>query len=377
VNKSFSLDPLQRDNGDTWLLSITILMVGLGLSVLFSASYFTAERLHGNAYFFFSRQLVWAGLGFVGAFVLSRIPLVWVRRAIPILLIVAFVLMVFTLLFSRPLMGARRWLVIGRFTFQPSELVKTVMVLYLAHLYDKQQGSIVLPSKALVPIVVVGLMFIGLILLQNDYSTAIFLLALLLALVFIGGLRVRYFFLAALPIVPAGIIFLLSQPYRVQRIMTFLNPFFDPTGAGYQVLAARRALSEGGLWGAGLGAGLRKLGGLPEVQADFIFAVWAEEAGFLGVLVVFGLFALLAWQGYRLAWRLEEPFKAFLAFGLTTAILFQFLVNTGVVSGAFPATGIPLPFFSAGGSAMLMGLLQCGLLWNLARHLPGQKGGGL
>jgi cell division protein FtsW len=164
--------------------------------------------------------------------------------------------------------------------------------------------------------------------------------------------------------VPITLISLFSREHRVYRIIAFLNPDFDPTGGGYQILAARRALEQGGFWGAGIGQSVRKFGGLPEAQSDFLFAVLAEELGFVGVVLVITLFLLFAGRGFHLARRQDDWFRSLLIFGLTASILYQALLNIAVVGGVVPATGVPLPFFSAGGSSLLITLGMCGLILN-------------
>jgi len=189
-----------------------------------------------------------------------------------------------------------------------------------------------------------------------------------LAMFFIAEIHLVYFFLLSVLVIPLGAILLFSKAHRVERLIAFLNPLADPTGSGFQVIAAKTALIGGGLWGRGLGRGIKKLGGLPEAHSDFIFAVVGEEAGFLGALLVLFLFVLLAWRGYALARKSEDRFVYYLSFGMTTLIVFQAILNIAVVLGLVPATGIPLPFFSHGGSSMLVTLLLCGLLINLSRQ---------
>ena len=185
-----------------------------------------------------------------------------------------------------------------------------------------------------------------------------------MAMFFVAGVPTHYFVRMFVVAVPLTLISLFSREHRVRRIMAFLNPDFDPMGSGYQVLAAQRALEQGGFWGVGIGRSVRKLGSLPEAQADFLFAVLAEELGFVGVAVILGLFLLFAGRGLHLARRQDDWFRSLLVFGLTASILFQALLNIAVVAGAVPATGIPLPFFSAGGSSLLITFAMCGLILN-------------
>jgi cell division protein FtsW len=274
---------------------------------------------------------------------------------------------------GRPIMGARRWLFVFGQSFEPSELVKFSIVLYLAAIFSKKQDRINDPVNSLLPPLLVVSLFVTLIYLQNDFSTAFFILLIALAMFLIAQVRVLYFILLSLLFVPLGGMLLFTKAHRVRRLMAFLNPLADPGGSGYQVIAAQTAFISGGFWGRGLGKGIKKLGGLPEAHSDFIYAVVGEEAGFIGALFVLLLFLLLAWRGYSLAMKGKDSFTRYLAFGITSTITLQALLNIAVVIGLVPATGIPLPFFSSGGSSMLLTLAMGGVLFNLSRQPQGTE----
>ena len=265
-------------------------------------------------------------------------------------------------------MGARRWLFVFGQSFEPSELVKFSIVLYLAAIFSKKQDRINDPVNSLLPPLLVVSLFVALIYLQNDFSTAFFILLIALAMFLIAQVRILFFLLLSLLFVPLGGMLLFTKAHRVRRLMAFLNPLADPSGSGYQVIAAQSAFISGGFWGRGLGKGVRKLGGLPEAHSDFIYAVVGEETGFLGALFVLLLFLVLAWRGYSLAMKGKDSFTRYLAFGITSTITLQALLNIAVVTGLVPATGIPLPFFSSGGSSMLLTLTMGGVLFNLSRQ---------
>jgi cell division protein FtsW len=214
----------------------------------------------------------------------------------------------------------------------------------------------------------VVLAFAAIVYFQKDFSTAVFMLVIALCMLLMAQVRLLYFILLSALFLPLGGVLLFTQAYRVQRLIAFFNPLADPSGSGYQVSAARSALVSGGLWGTGLGHGMKSLGGLPEAHSDFIFAVIGEETGFLGALFMLFLFVLFAWRGYAVALRGEDEYTTYLAFGLTTTIFLQVLLNIAVVAGLVPATGIPLPLVSAGGSCLVATLLMGGLLLNLSRQ---------
>lgn len=371
MSHSFSAERVDVDRGvDRILLSSIVLLLGVGLAVLFSSSFFRSELLFADPFRFLSGQLLWVVVGCVVGALVSTIPLERTQRFIPHALGISLVLMILTFVpgFGTSIHGARRWIFLFGRSFQPSELVKVVLVFYLAYLLARKHEIMDDPVNALLPPFLVLALFSALIYLQNDFSTSVFVMLLGLIMFFVAGAPIRYFLGLLLTVGPLGVILLLSREHRVNRLLAYIEPALDPAGSGYQVLAAERALIAGGLWGQGIGMGTQKFGSLPEVHSDFIFAVVAEELGFVGVLAVIGLFAVFAWRGYLIAANASDRFRSYLAFGLTTLILGQALLNIAVVGGAVPATGLPLPFFSSGGSAMLMTLIACGLLMNVSRH---------
>jgi cell division protein FtsW len=221
----------------------------------------------------------------------------------------------------------------------------------------------------LLPPFAVSFVFVGLTLLQNDYSTAMFLLFVILVLFFLAEVQLRYWLTVLGCALGLGVFGILAAPYRIERVLTFLSPNRDPSGASFQIQAARDALVAGGFFGVGFGAGTHKLGGVPYVYNDFIMASLAEETGFWGVTLVFVLFGLLAWKGYEASLAQSDPFRKITGLGITTFLVYQVLINMAVVVGAVPATGVTLPFFSYGGSSVVISLFMGGLLLNLSRSL--------
>jgi cell division protein FtsW len=376
MREQFVPERLDTRPADTLLLSLLILLVGMGLGVLFSASYHRALVVFKDPYYFIRKQILWVALGTAAAFVMSRLSLNFLKRVTPFLVVSTILLMALCFVpgISPRIMGARRWIFIFGISFQPSEMAKIAVILYLAFILNKKQEKLDDPLNSLLPPLIITVVFAGLTYLQNDFSTAVFLLLLGLSLFFIAEVKVRYIFLMLTATLPVSLFLLFSKEHRVQRLLTFLEPGRDPVGADYQILAARNALLKGGFWGSGIGQGTRKLGGLPEAHSDFVFAVLAEELGFLGVFLVILLFLAFAYRGYSIAFQCEDRYGYFLAFGATTCIVFQALLNMAVVSGLVPATGIPLPFFSSGGSSVLAALTLCGLLVNLSRRTPPRNG---
>jgi cell division protein FtsW len=355
---------------DVGLLLVLVLLVGFGLSALFSASYDWAAKLYSDPMRLIRRQAIWVLLGAGVATLLYRIPLEFLRTLVPVMLITALALMGLTFVpgLGEEYLGGRRWILVFGSSFQPSELVKVALVFYLAHIMDRKQYKLDDEMNSVLPPLIIVGAFVALIYLQNDFSTAVFVLVIALAMLWVARVRLRFFVGFFLVSAPLLTILLLTREHRVRRILAFLDPSVDQFGSGYQVLAAQRALEYGGFWGRGIGQSIQKYGSLPEPHSDFVFAVLGEELGFVGVVAALALFALLAVKGYRLAFSATTRFRSLLAFGLTSVIVLQALLNMAVVCGLVPATGIPLPFFSHGGSAILMTLSMAGLLLNVARE---------
>jgi cell division protein FtsW len=372
MDTSFSAEKIVSEKGrtDFVFMGLVILLVGLGLAALFSSSFYYGEYRFGDPLHFIKRQLLFVAVGLAFAFFASRISLELVRKLIPVLVVVSFLLTALTFLpaFGKTTMGARRWIYVENFSFQPSELVKLTVIIYLAHIFSKKADRVNDFFQFVLPPLIICSLFILLVYLQNDFSTAFFIFFLVLIMFYVAKTRIIYFVLLATVGIPLSLILLFTKEHRVQRIIAFLDPLKDPGGASFQVNAARNALMNGGMWGKGLGEGVKKLGGLPEAHSDFIFAVLGEEMGFIGILFILAVFAAFAFRGYSAAVKSEDCFGYYLAFGLTTSILYQALLNIAVVAGLVPATGVPLPFFSSGGTSILITLIMCGLILNVSKN---------
>ena len=346
-----------------------VLLFGVGFVTLYSASYAFAMRFFTDGYYFIVRQAVFGVIGIVLFIFFSRINLETLRKFIMPLVGLSAFLCVLTLVpgIGVERYGASRWIVIASVSYQPSEMVKFVLPLYLAHLLDKKEGNLENFYTGVLPPVLVTGLFFGLIYIQNNFSTAVFIVFNAMIIFYLAGMRYRYFLAAIAMIIPVSALLVFTKEHRVRRLVSFLRPEWDPLGAGFQVNASRDAIVSGGLWGKGIGEGTRKVASIPEIHSDFIFSAYVEETGFIGILLFFALFSVFAVLGYRAAWKSETLFGRLLAAGLTTMIVSQALLNVAVVSGALPATGIPLPFFSAGGSSLVTTLVCAGLIANVAR----------
>ena len=361
-----------REKIDITFIILLILLCGIGFTTLFSGSLGYATRIFDDPLYFVKRQGVNLGIGIIAMLVLAFINLDTLRKFLPGIVLVTLILSIMPFIPGIGVVknGAARWIGLGSHTFQPSEVVKMVLILFLANLFAKKYDRFDEPVVSIYPATLMSVVFVSIVFLQNDFSTAVFLMLTVLTMFFIADVSWKWFLRFFIILAPFVVLMILTKEYRVERLLSFFHPEHDPLGAGYQVNAALDALSEGHFWGRGLGSGIRKVASIPEVQSDFIFAVWAEEMGFFGVLLYFILLIFFTIRGLRISLGCSDRFRSFLSFGCAAVILFQSLMNCGVVVRFFPATGVPLPFFSSGGSSLLITLCLCGFIINVSRWRP-------
>ncbi|MDR1411953.1 MAG: putative lipid II flippase FtsW [Spirochaetaceae bacterium] len=361
--------PVRKIMPDHVLIASVAVLLGVGLVTLYSASASFGQRFMGDRFYFISRQLAFCGIGILLFIAASVVPLGFVRALVPCGVIFAVVLCILTFIphIGVSKNGAARWISIGAFSYQPSEFVKLMLPLYLAHIFDKNQKQIDSFARGIRSPTLITTLFFLLIYLQNNFSTAVFVTVNALIIFFIAGVKFRYFLSAAVILAPICTLLVFTSSHRLLRVISFLWPDQDPLGAAYQLRSSILTVGSGGIWGRGLGRGVRKISSVPEIQSDFIFSAYTEEMGFAGVLLFYLIFLIFAVRGYRTALEQRDTFKRLLAFGLVTVISSQALINIAVVSGMLPVTGIPLPFFSAGGSSLATTLVIAGLIVNVSR----------
>ncbi len=355
---------------DMWLFGVVVALVSIGVVMVYSASAIVAEDRFRDPYFFLKKQLFWAVLGFGCLWATMTLNYRSFQRIVVPLLILSLVLLVLVLIppFSQEINGTRRWLRWGPVSFQPAELAKFSLVLYLAQFVTRRREVVESFWLGLLPPLLVAGGMAGLVLLQPDLGSSVTLVALVFCMLFLAGGRLKQMSLVAVSALPLVVAAVYMAPYRIKRIMAFLDPWADPRGSGFQIIQSYLALGGGGLTGRGLGESKQKLFYLPEPYTDFIFAVLGEELGLLGALAVICLFGLLLWRGIRIGLGAPDSFGAFLALGLTVLIACQTLVNLGVVTGVLPTKGLPLPFISFGGSSLLMAMISAGVLLSISQH---------
>ena len=354
---------------DPWLLVISLALLCIGLVMVYSSSSFIAARYYGDPAYFFQKQLLWALIGLAVMVVTMRVDYRQWRRISLYGMVVVLPLLVIVLLVGTNAYGASRWLAFGSFfSFQPSELTKLVLALYIADWLARKGNQVGTFLYGLAPFVILVGIILGLILLENDMGTAIIIAGLATVMFFTAGANIIQFLLA---MGCGGLIFLTQafKGYRYFRLMGFLDPFSYITSINLQLYQSLLALGSGGWFGLGLGASREKTGYLPLPYIDSIFAVIGEELGFIGCAIIVILFMFLAFRGFRLARRTQDVYGALLATGITTWLVLQAIINIGATTGSIPYTGVPLPFISFGGSSLVISMAAIGVLLNISRYI--------
>ncbi|MBI3988192.1 MAG: putative lipid II flippase FtsW [candidate division NC10 bacterium] len=357
----------QRYDKTLWMTAL--ILVGIGIVMIYSSSAIRAQERFDDPAFFLKRQLLWALLSTVAMLWAMNVDYRHWERYAPVLLLVSLLLLLLVLVpgVGIKINGAKRWLRLAGFSFQPSELAKFSLIVFLARLLAKKPERVGKVEGFLPPLFLVGTLFL-LIALEPNIGTAIILLLIAFSMLFVGGCRISHLFLTLLGAVPLVVGIVAAHPHAKARVLAILDPSRVSPRSLYQLHQSFYALGPGGLLGRGLGNGVQKLFYLPEPHTDFIFAIVGEEMGFIGSAFVVGLFGILLWRGTRITLRTPDPFGGSLAMGITLAITLQAAVNIGMVVGLLPTTGVPLPFISFGGSSLVVTLLGVGVLLNISKH---------
>jgi cell division protein FtsW len=355
---------------DYLLFLIVVVLVGFGVVMVYSASAILATDRFHDPYFFLKKQCFWAILSLAALWGVMSVDYRRWRALILPLLVVSLGLLVLVLLpgFGQEINGTRRWFRWGPISFQPTELAKLALVLYLADFLARRQAVIGRLGRGFLPPLLVTGLTAALILRQPDLGSSVALVAVVLCMLYVAGARLSHMALVGAAAVPVIVLAVTGASYRLRRVFAFLDPWADPRGAGFQIIQSYLALGGGGLTGRGLGESKQKLFYLPEPHTDFVFAIVGEELGFVGAVLTVTLFGLLLWRGVRIGLRVSDPFGALTALGITAMLATQALVNLGVVVGLLPTKGLPLPFVSFGGSSLLVAMASVGLLLNISQH---------
>ncbi len=367
----------KRVSVDRWLFTVTMLLVFVGLVMVFSASAVMARERFGSPYAFLLKQLIWAAAGLVAMVVAMRVDYKRYRHPAMVFSLMGLTtLLLISVFFLDRSHNTHRWFRVGGFSFQPSELAKPVLILFLAYFLESRAKATANSApnfmddwrNTLVPAAAPVVVLLGLIVLQPDLGTAIACAGIAACILYVAGMRLRYFagaFAAAL--VPLYFL-IFHVSFRRDRILAFINPYAERQKAGFHLIQSLIAVGTGGITGTGLMEGKQKLFYLPEPHTDFIFAVTAEELGLVGALFVVTLFAIFLWRGMRASWRTEDTFGRYLAVGITSMVVLQAFINISVVLGMMPTKGIPLPLVSYGGSSLFVTLACVGVLLNITKQ---------
>lgn len=353
------------------VLLISILLISIfGIVMVYSASYVWAEYKFNDPYKFVKHQALFFLVGLILMYFISKIDYHKYFDKANVLLIFALILLILVIIpgIGTVRNGSRSWFGIGPFGLQPSEAAKLVLIIFTSKYLTKNERDIKNIKRGVLPILGITFLVFGLIMLQPDFGTGVIIVMSIIGLLFIAGVDLKFFMglgaIGALGVV--GLI--LVAPYRLQRILSFLNPWSDPLGSGFQIIQSLYAIGPGGLFGYGFLNSRQKHFYLPEPQTDFIFSIISEEFGFMGVVIVVSLFLIIIIRGFRIARNTNDKFSKYLAFGIIFELAFQAILNLMVVVGLIPVTGVTLPFLSYGGSSLLITLCGMGIVLNISRY---------
>lgn len=349
--------------------TICLVLICLGVIMVYSASGINALQWHHDSFYYLKRHVVFLGIGFLFACGVMVADYRDLQKFIKPLLLVTICLLVLVIIphIGSVSNGARRWFKLGFFNFQPTEFAKLVMLVYVADFLARKPQMIQSFWRGFVPLMTVLGFICALILKQPDLGSAFLIASVVMIMFFIAGGQMRYFVALALMAIPGFYFLVVRIPYRWARIATFLDPWQDPQGAGFQLTQSQIAFGSGGLFGVGPGHSIQKLFYLPAAHTDFVLSIIGEEMGFVGAFTVILLFGAFIWQGARIAKRVQDPFGYYLACGIVMIIGLQAVINVGVTIGALPTKGLPLPFISYGGSALVVNMMLVALLLNISR----------
>ena len=374
-------DKTKRAGMDISFLALVVILLAIGVTMVLSASFARAYFdpggvTKGKATYYFIRQFIFAALGVAAMIICSRLPVGFYKRFSMPVLIAAVILLMLVPIIGTNANGAKRWIGLGAFTIQPSEIAKIGIILAFASMICARRGRMKSFRYGILPFAAILIVIVGLLVLEPHFSASIIIVAIGGVMLFLGGARLIWFIAAAV-VAGGGIAVLLTMfPYASTRITTWRDPFASTSDEGYQIVQSLYSIGSGGLTGLGLGQSRQKYLYLPEEHNDFIFSVVCEELGFIGALLILTLFALLIIRGYWIALHSTDRYGFLVAAGITTLLAIQVILNVAVVTNLVPCTGISLPFFSYGGTALLMQMAEMGIVLSISRDLPAGRVGG-
>ena len=338
--------------------------------MIYSSSYVWAEYKFNDPFKYLKSQGLFLLLGYIIMYIINKYPYQNYKKLANITLGICFAMLALVLIpgIGTVRNGSRSWFGLGGFGIQPSEFTKLGLIIFTSKYLANNERKLKDIKKGVLPILGVLLLIFGLIMLEPDFGTGVVITMTIIVLLFVSGVKMNFFIKLGILGIIGVIILIIIAPYRMQRIISFLNPWSDPLGSGFQIIQSLYAIGPGGLLGLGLGNSIQKHFYLPEPQTDFIFSIISEEFGFMGVLIVSTLFILIIISGLKISMKCEDKFGKYLAFGITFGLSFQTLLNLMVVTGLIPVTGVTLPFLSYGGSSLIISLISMGMLLNISKQ---------
>lgn len=353
-----------------FVLFLSVLFLSIfGVIMIYSASYVWAEYKFDDPFKFLKNQSIFLCLGVFLLYFISKIDSIYYFKKANFLFMSCLILMILVLIpgIGTVRNGSRSWFGIGSFGVQPSEFMKLSLIIFTAKYLCVKEKDLQNVKKGVLPILGIVMLVFGLIMLQPDFGTGVILVMSIIGMLFVGGVNFKFFLKLGIMGIAGIAILILSAPYRLKRILSFLNPWEDPLGSGFQIIQSLYAIGPGGLFGMGLGGSRQKHFYLPEPQTDFIFSIISEEFGFMGILIVAIFFLTIIIRGFCIAKRAPDLFSKYICFGITFSLAFQALLNLMVVVGLIPVTGVTLPFLSYGGSSLLISMASMGIVLNVSR----------
>ncbi|MEY8762321.1 MULTISPECIES: stage V sporulation protein E [Clostridium] len=355
---------------DFVLFSTIMLLVAIGVVMVYSASSYKAffDKSTHDSMFFLKRQGLWAVIGTFFMFLTIKIDYKKIKRYTKLLMVISIVCLLSVFAFEST-NGAQRWVKIGSFGFQPSEIAKYVVVFYMAKSIEAKGGrKIGTLLYGVIPYLLVSGFYAGLVFAEKNLSIAAVIMIVTMIVLYVSGAKIKHMVGVVGLVALAGIAGIIFEPYRMARFTSFINPWADPKGSGYQLIQSLLAMGSGGIWGVGLGRSRQKCYYIPEPHNDFIFSIIGEELGLIGCTIIIALFVVLVWRGIVIAVKARDTYGTLLATGITSVIAVQAIINIAVVTGSMPVTGVPLPFISYGGSSLVINMIAMGVLLNISRQ---------
>ena len=362
--------PAATKRPDMILLIVTLLLVTVGTVMIYSSSSILAMERFKDGQFFLKKQLLFVVLGLGMMIILQKVPYDQLRKIAYPGVLASVILLVLVMIphVGVRVGGASRWLRLGFFSFQVTEFVKFVVVLFLAHFLTRKTEYLSEFKRGILIPILVTMMLVGLIVIEPDFGTAVIITTIMMLMLYLSGSRMRYLAGMVALILPLGLWILFRKSYRVERLMTFLDPWRDPQHSGFQIIQSLLSFGSGGTFGVGVGDGMQKLFYLPEPHTDFILSVIAEESGFFGVFIVIALFVVFMFRGFMISFKAPDRFSTLMASGVTMIIALEAFINIAGVMGLIPLKGLALPFLSYGGTSLIMSLSAVGILLNISSH---------